>query len=30
MQPVEHFYLKNMPRIVGCIYQGQALKIKDC
>ena len=30
MQPVQHFYLKNMPRIVGCIYQGQALKIKDC
>ena len=30
MKPVEHFYLKNMPRIVGCIYQGQALKIKDC
>ena len=30
MKPVEHFYLKNMPRIVGCIYRGQALKIKDC
>jgi ubiquinone/menaquinone biosynthesis C-methylase UbiE len=27
MEPVEHSYLKKMPRIVGCLYQGQALKV---